>query len=137
MNTIHTAIILFVVLLSSAVATASTISIELNKVEQRGKSCRTYIVANNNTQRAIDILKLDLVLFDNNEIIIRNMALNIAPLASAKKSVKAFDLQNIACGSIGSMLVNNVLECKSKGSARANCLTLLKLSSKTSISLIK
>ena len=137
MSAIHTAALLFATLLSSVVAAGNTINIELNKVEQRNKNCRTYLVADNNTRLAIDILRLDLVLFDSNEIIIRNMALNIAPLASAKKSVKAFDLQNTACNNIGSMLVNSVLECKSKNNAAVDCLALLRLSSKTSISLIK
>ena len=137
MSAIHTAALLFATLLSSVVAAGNTINIELNKVEQRNKNCRTYLVADNNTRLAIDILRLDLVLFDSNEIIIRNMALNIAPLASAKKSVKAFDLQNTACNNMGSMLVNSVLECKSKNNAAVDCLALLRLSSKTSISLIK
>ena len=137
MSAIHTATLLLATLLSSVAAAGNTINIELNKVEQRNKNCRTYLVADNNTRLAIDILRLDLVLFDSNEIIIRNMALNIAPLASAKKSVKAFDLKNTACNNIGSMLVNSVLECKSKNNTAVDCLALLRLSSKTSISLVK
>mgnify|MGYP001104610012 CR=1 FL=1 len=44
-------------------ASSSNISIELNKLEPNGKGCRIYVVANNPTATAYQVLKLDLVLF--------------------------------------------------------------------------
>ncbi len=116
---------------SSVTVAEGNLSIELNKNEQRGNDCRIYLYAQNNSKHAFSSLKLDLVLFNQKGIINKNMALNLAPLPIAKKSVKAFDLKNTACKQIGSILINKVMQCEADSNKLDNCLQLLSLSSKT------
>lgn len=116
---------------SSMTYAEGNLNIELNKSEQRGNDCRIYLYAQNNSKYAFNSLKLDLVIFNQNGIINKNMALNLAPLPATKKSVKAFDLKNTACKQIGSILINKVMQCGTNSNKLDNCLQLLSLSSKT------
>lgn len=114
-------------------AETRALEIELNKVEQRKQTCRVYLFAQNKTQQEFTSFKLDVVLFNQNGIIQKNMAVNIAPLPVAKKIVKAFDLKNLECDSIGSLLVNRIINCETVTNDSLNCLSLLQLSSKNKI----
>jgi len=128
-----TLIIIAYVTHSSMTYAEGNLSIELNKNEQRGNDCRIYLYAQNNSKHAFSSLKLDLVVFNQDGIINKNMALNLAPLPIAKKSVKAFDLKNTTCKQIGSILINKVMQCEADPNKLDNCLQLLSLTSKTNI----
>ena len=54
-----------------------------------------------------------------------------------KKSVKLFDIDGIACDKIGSLLINDVMECKADGNAVDNCLQHLTTSTLTNVKLSK
>lgn len=116
---------------------AESLSIEINKTEQRENHCRIYLFTQNSSSYAFDALKLDLVLFDQNSIIKKNMALNLAPLPNNKKSVKAFEVKNTACTELSSLLINEVIQCNASNETITDCLELMKVSSKTNISLTK
>ena len=118
-------------------ADAPPISIELNKLEPQSRSCRAYVVIDNPSDTAYQALKLDLVFFLSDGTIGRRLAFDIAPLRPIKKSVKTFDLEGIGCETIGSVLVNDVLECRDANGPVANCLDRLKFSSRAAASLGK
>jgi hypothetical protein len=133
------------------------ISIELNKLEPLpapaaspnasaapSAGCRVYLVVNNPDPEPIAQLRLDLVLFGTDEVIDRRIALDLAPLAPRKTSVRLFDLQGQPCDGIGRVLVNDVLACqfgKREGAAAEEpsqgCMDRLKLTSRTKAELTK
>jgi hypothetical protein len=136
---------------------AAAIPIELNKLEPLPASaavpgtspapsagCRVYVVVTNPDPEPISQLRLDLVLFGTDGVIDRRIALDLAPLAPRKTSVRLFDLQGQPCDGIGRVLINDVLGCqfgKREGTASdeppPNCMDRLKLTSRTSAELTK
>jgi hypothetical protein len=101
---------------------AASLTIELNKLEPQKESCRAYIVITNNSSTVYQALKLDLVLFQPDGVIGRRFALDLGPLKAQKRSVKLFDLDT-PCDQVGSLLINDVLECSGDTGAIPNCLT--------------
>lgn len=112
-----------------AMAQDSDISVEINKLEAQDKGCRAYVVVGNGSATAYQSLKLDLVVFGTDGVIAKRIALDLAPLKAAKRSVKLFDLESIACDAVGSLLVNDVLDCRTDAGPATDCLARLKLSS--------
>lgn len=114
------------------------IAVELNKLEKpeprpgaSGGDCRVYVVLDNKSQNSYDSLQLDLVLFGTDGVIGRRLAVEMAPLRPVKKSVKLFDVAGLECGSIGQVLVNDVMTCRDGGGKPVeDCLNRLALSSR-------
>lgn len=122
---------------AAAPAATEGLSLELNKLEPNNSGCRAYIVVNNPTQTTYDAFKLDLVLFQADGIIGKRFALDLAPLKAQKKSVKLFEIDQMACDKIGSFLINDVLECKTDSGNATGCLQGLKTSSLSNVQLSK
>jgi hypothetical protein len=117
---------------------ASTpIAIELNKLEAADKGCRAYMVITNPADTAYQSFKIDLVLFQTDGVIGRRFSIDLAPLRPQKKSVKLFEIDGIACDKIGSLLINDVMECKAAAGPVENCLQNLKTSTLTNVQLSK
>jgi hypothetical protein len=115
----------------------SGIALELNKLESSEKGCRPYLVINNATDTAYQSFKLDLVLFQTDGVIGRRFALDLAPVKAQKKTVKLFDLDGIACNKIGSLLINDVTECKADAGPVSTCLQSMTVSALTTVKLSK
>jgi len=122
---------------SKGAATDAPVTVELNKLEDQGGGCRVHLVILNTTAAAFDAYKLDLVLFGRDGIIARRIAVEIAPLRANKKSVKLFDVADLACPTIGSILVNDVLECSGSGATAVSCIDGLQVTSRAGIELSK
>ena len=103
-------------------APATGATLELNKLEATDKGCRAYVVVNNPTDVNYPAYKLDVILFQADGVIGKRFALDLSPLKPQKKSVKLFDLDNLACDKIGSFLINDVLECKTDQGPATDCL---------------
>ena len=116
---------------------AGSVGLELNKIEQDGQSCRLYLLTDNQSDLAFSTFTLEMVLFDKTGIIDRNMGLDISPLPRAKKMVTAFNVKDIQCGAIGSILVNQVMQCEAGADAAPDCMALLDLSTRTDIAISK
>src|SRR5690349_10038848 len=101
---------------------APAVSIELNKLETQGSGCRAYMVVQNDEATNYQTFKLDLVLFQQDGVIGRRFAMDLAPLKPQKRTVKLFDLDNMACDKIGSFLINDIVECKTDAGPVENCL---------------
>lgn len=133
------------------------IPLELNKLEPlpapaatpgsgaaAAGGCRAYMVVTNPDPEPIEQLRLDLILFGKDGVILRRIALDLGPLAPHKTAVRLFDLQGQPCDGIGRMLVNDVLACQAgqPGSAPADqqrqaCLDRLQVSSRATTELAK
>jgi hypothetical protein len=120
-----------------AVAEPKALSVELNKLEPQGAGCRAYVVVQNDDDTAYQTFKLDLVLFQQDGVIGRRFAMDLAPLKPKKRTVKLFDLDNISCDKIGSFLINDVVECKSDAGPVEGCLAGMTVKSLTSAQLSK
>lgn len=118
-------------------AQSNGIALELNKIEPYDKGCRAFVVVNNPADTAYQLFKVDLVLFQTDGVIGKRVALDLAPVKAQKKTVKQFELEGTACDRIGSLLVNDVIECKAEAGTVNDCLKSLTTSSLTSIKLSK
>jgi hypothetical protein len=113
------------------------VSIQLNKLEPIDKGCRAYMVIDNPGDTAYSDYKIDLVLFQSDGVIGKRFSIDLAPLKAKKKSVKLFDIDGLQCDKIGSMLINDVMECKSDTGSLGSCLQNLKTSTLTNVQLSK
>jgi hypothetical protein len=118
-------------------AEATSTTIELNKLEPADKGCRAYMVVNNAMDTTYQSFKIDLVLFQTDGVIGRRFSIELAPLRPKKKSVKLFEIDGIACDKIGSLLINDVMECKADAGPVPNCLDSLKTTTLTNVQLSK
>jgi hypothetical protein len=116
---------------------APLVAAELNKLEPQGDACRAYLVLKNEVPVAFDTLKLDLVLFDGDGVVARRLAVDAAPLAAGKTSLKVFDIAGQACGAIGRILLNDVIACAGPDGPRSDCLGLVAPSARGSVQFIK
>ena len=123
--------------LGAATAQEPPVSIELNKLEPQGKTCRAYIVIQNKGTNNYQELKLDIVLFKPDGVIGKRFAVDLAPLKADKRTVKLFDIEDTACEDVGSFLINDVMECKADTGPLTDCLKELTVSSRTNVELTK
>lgn len=122
---------------TSAKTSKETIGIELNKLSDEGAGCQAYFVFDNQGGADYGKLKLDLVVFNSDEVIERRFAMEVAPLDAKKRTVKLFELKKISCDTIGSFLINGVLECKEGTKTRKDCVERLVPSSRVDVKITK
>ncbi|HMR34144.1 MAG TPA: Tat pathway signal sequence domain protein [Geminicoccaceae bacterium] len=122
---------------ASAAAEGPALRIELNRLEPLDKACRVYLVLANGTAESFESFKLDLVLFDTDGVIARRLAVETAPLRPEKTSVKLFDLDDLACDRVGTVLVNDVLACSTAAGPIGDCVTRVETASRASAQLVK
>ncbi len=91
----------------------------------------------NDSATQFQAVKLDLVLFQQDGVIGRRFAIDLAPLKPQKRTVKLFDLDELACDRIGSLLINDVVECKTADGPLDDCLAGLSVKSLTNVQLSK
>ncbi|MDQ0471966.1 Tat pathway signal protein [Labrys wisconsinensis] len=115
-----------------AVAAPADVTIELNKVEPQGDSCRAYFVVRNTGGPALDTLKIDVFAFDRQGIVARRLALELGPSPVGKTSVRLFDV-GLPCDKLGSLLLNDVLACQAAGAPVADCAARLGLGTRTDV----
>jgi hypothetical protein len=113
------------------------ISLELNKLEQQGGSCRAYLVIANPGTEVFSEFAVDLIVFDRGGTISRRLAVELAPLRSLKTMVKVFDIPQTQCSDIGNILVNDVLHCRNANGDVAGCVDRIATSSKLPIKFSK
>jgi len=125
------------VVAGTALAASQPIGIELNRVDEQGPSCRASFVIANSGPETFSSFKLDLVVFDKGGTIVKRLAADVAPLRADKTSVKVFDIPDTGCGGIGSILVNDVLDCREGEKPADDCVGRLAVTSKLPIKLLK
>jgi len=121
----------------AAKAEDGSIAIELNTLEPQGGQCRAYFVVNNKSSTNYKQLKLDLMLFRPDGVIGQRFAVDLAPLKANKRTVKLFDIADMACDQVGSFLINDVMECTVDTGAVTDFLKELSVSSRTDNQLTK
>ncbi|MFO1151064.1 MAG: hypothetical protein U1E62_22030 [Alsobacter sp.] len=122
---------------TAAMAAEPGVRLELNKLEPRDKACRIYVVVGNDSATTYQAFKTELILFRPDGVIERRIAVDLAPVRPSKTTVKSFDLDGSACDGIGSVLLNDVTECKSEGTAIEDCASRVTVSSRASVPLTR
>lgn len=120
-----------------AAAEPPSIRLELNRLETVEAGCRVYLVVGNDGAQPLQSLKLDLVLFGSDGVIDRRLALEAGPLRPAKTTVKLFDVTELPCQGLGSILVNDVLACREAAGADLDCFPGLRVATRTSAGFTK
>jgi len=120
-----------------ATADSDSLHIELNRLEQRDHGCRVHLVVENASPRAYTSFQLDLVIFASDGVIARRLALETAPLRADKTMVKEFELEDLACGRIGRVLLNDISACAPASGPMGDCVAGTRVSSRTSVAFIK
>jgi hypothetical protein len=116
---------------------AESLHVELNKLEPQDAACRAYLVFDNQTPHSFSGLTLDMVMFDKEGVISKQLAIDAAPLPVDKTSVKVFDIDGLSCDNIGRILVNDVFDCQDESGERKDCVALIKPASRSEVPLIK
>ena len=114
-----------------------TVGIELNKLEPQGEACRAYLVVKNDGEQDYESLRLDLVMFDKAGVVAKRLAVQAAPLPVGKTSLKVFDITEHSCDDIGSILLNDVLECTPEAASAGGCLARISVSARGEVKFLK
>ena len=116
----------------------ATLGVELNKLEQVGAACRSYVVLRNFSGATLERLSLDLVVFDTDGVIDRRLAVELGPAAPGRTRVKAFDMAGLDCGRVARVLLNDVLACEPDPVGEAGgCDTALRVSGRGDVDFIR
>lgn len=121
----------------AARAQSNSLMIELNKVESSEEGCRTLFVFDNRTGRELNRFRVDLILFDHKGVYKKQVLLDMAPLYADKKTVASFLVAEGPCDEIGSILVNDIPQCKDGVGDTIDCVELLQVHSRSDIPLEK
>jgi hypothetical protein len=112
---------------ADAVAADPKLSVELNTTENQQNRCLLTFVVENKNATAIDSLKLDLFVFNQENRVHRHMLIEMGPVRADKTVVKIFGVDG-QCSDIRSVLLNDITAC-TPGNVGA-CLDSISLSSK-------
>ena len=104
-----------------AQAHGASVDVELNRLDARDGGCGVQMVVTNGSTTAYTGFALDLVIFDKGGQISRRTLLDVAPVRASKTTVYAFDLENLKCEAVGSILLNDVVNCAQQSGDIANC----------------
>ncbi len=111
------------------------ISLELNALQQVSANCRMTFLTVNRLGVPIEELSVEVVLFDRDMRVSNFLVLNTGHLAVDKRRVRQFDLPDLTCAEVSSVLVNDVVGCDGVDLTPAVCLDALKPTSRAPIPL--
>ena len=121
---------------ATASGTGGSVLAELNKLESSDGGCHAYLVTQNRTEFSFAALKLDIVIFDTDEIVADRLAVEAAPLPPGKTYLQVFETGGLACERIGRLLLNDVIVCADDSGTRDDCLALVVTSARGSVDFI-
>ncbi len=118
---------------TSSVNTTPTkkLLIELNSQKQVGTSCQVSFLMKNDLGQEIKQFTFEIVIFDENQQVVKLLVLNSGELIKGKTRVKRYGLKNVNCEKVSRYLVNDIKQCDAKGFTPKLCLQSLELTNKT------
>jgi len=105
--------------------------IELNSQKQVGESCQVSFLMKNDLGQEIKQFTFEIVIFDENQQVVKLLVLNSGELIVGKTRVKRYGLKNVNCQKVSRYLVNDIKQCDAKGFTPKLCLQSLVLTNKT------
>ena len=120
---------------SSSLALAETVSldaastkklmIELNSQKKVGTSCQVSFLMKNDLGQEIKQFIFEIVIFDENQQVVKLLVLNSGELIKGKTRVKRYGLKNVNCQKVSRYLINDIKQCDAKGFTPKLCLQSL------------
>lgn len=109
------------------------LSIELNAVAATDTGCRLIFLARNALDADLHGLVLEAVLFSPAGSVDQLTLLDFQTLPMDRPRVRQFDMPGAGCAQIGSVLINGIATCDADGVSPDQCMSALRLSSRTEI----
>ncbi len=120
-----------------ATAPVSKLYMEINKLEQRDDLCVAYVRFSNQTNTEFSELKSELFAFNKDEIITAHFLADFQKVMANKTVVKLVPMKDTKCSEVGSILLNRMTSCTSAGDEVANCMSMIRTGTKSSVRLFK
>lgn len=111
-------------------ADSDRIALELNRLDDLNGNCRMTLIVANGFDRAIDAIAFEFVMFDGGGLVERITSVDFGRLEAAKTVVRQFDIEGLACGGLGRVLVNSVTRCEGPQFTPKTCLGALSTSAR-------
>jgi len=123
------------VLGSPAQAQESSLSLELNRMDQQGEACRFDWRVTNRSPSSIQDFAADFVLFDKQGVNIARMSIPFGWLAREKSVLRSFQLSPFDCALVGEVLFNEVAACTAD--PELDCVAVIGVSSRATVPLTR
>lgn len=117
-------------------AAQGTVTIELNRLQEVDTACRLSLVYTNMLAAPVETMMIETVLFNADGGVERFLVLKSRPLPPKKIRVQQFDISDFKCSAIGSLLLNDVKECKAGSLTRSDCLDAILPTSRLTVPFI-
>ena len=117
--------------------TSDSVSLELNKLEDKEKGCTASFVIQNSLPEKFESLRVSMYMFRIDGIIDRSWNLELGPLLANKLQIKEFVMKDTRCDDVGSFLINTINECRTDAGPVEDCLARLKVSSRSTVEIRK
>ena len=131
------ALLLLSVGLGPALAQSQMLLIQLNKVEPSGDGCQFHLVVENRSETTFDVFSADLVFFDPDGVLSSRSTVSFGKLRPNKTHLRSFVFPTLACGSVGQVLVNDVVQCQISPAREIDCLDAVAVDYKGAVALVK
>lgn len=116
---------------SQGYAAETQLSIQLDNVKQMEAACRLTFVAQNAFNEDVNSIVLETVAFDLEGGVASMTLFDFQKIPAGSMRVRQFDLPNMNCAALGSLLVNGVQTCES----HLDCEGVLTVSSRADVAL--
>ncbi len=110
---------------------------EINKLEQRDNLCVAYVRFSNQSGTEFSEFKAELFAFDQDDVITAHFLADFQQVLSNKTMVKLVPMKDTVCEQVSSILLNQMISCKSGDADVDGCLRMLETGAKGSIKLFK
>ena len=107
-----------------------SLSLELNATQTLETGCRLTFVIENNMAADLDTAVFETVLFTSEGLVDRLTLFDMQMLPVDRPRVRQFDVANLACETLGRVLINGVQACSGEGIDAAACQGALNPSSR-------
>ncbi|UWS78918.1 hypothetical protein N1037_16885 [Phaeobacter sp. G2] len=125
-----------VVLAQPAEKAASPLFLELNALQDVGATCRLTFLVRNETGQLIDQSIFETVIFDTSGGVVSLSLFDFRELPENRPRVRQFELPNMACSTVGQVLINGANSCLVDGVESKICDKALSLSSRQTVELL-
>lgn len=112
------------------------LAVEINKAEPYKNGCRVFLVIRNEIAVRIDNAQMDLVIFNKDGILSERFVVDLGRIRKAKTIIAPIDVDGTKCDEMGSILVNDMPNCKAD-QPDLDCVERLDVSSRHRIQLRK
>ncbi|OIQ44236.1 MAG: hypothetical protein BM558_08715 [Roseobacter sp. MedPE-SW] len=110
--------------------------LELNAVQDSGTACRLTFLVRNETGQVIDQSIFETVIFDKSGGVQSLSLFDFRELPTNRPRVRQFELPDMACETVGQVLINGANSCRVDGVESEICEKTLSLSSRLTVELL-